>query len=228
MVASPTPCEAPHARPGVPRRRRASAGRSATGTIAPSAPAYTHGDTSPVRTLDSTSRAEHAGPGRVPPSPGGAADSATSPPTATSRAGPASSGQWQEVPPLRPPGIGWRSTVRCRLGCYYGSQTRRSGAGERSQGMGRAAAKPARRPPRASSANTLPVPASVRPQRFPPRSEHAVPQGPSPAPRFHGVSEPPPASLPAGACGVAACPCATGQQRVCDAAVAQATSSIHN
>lgn len=136
MVASPRPCEAPHARPGVPRRRRASAGRSATGTIAPSAPAYTHGDTSPVRTRDSTSRAEHAGSGPVPPSPGGAADSATSPPTAASRAGPASSGQWQEVPPLRPPGIGWRSTGRCRLGCYYGSQTRRSGAGGRYQGMG--------------------------------------------------------------------------------------------
>lgn len=119
--------------PGVPGRRRTTAERSAAATAtAPSAPADTDGDTIPGRHEEGEARRGRAGPGRLPPSRGGAQTPNTPP-------GP-------HLPP-RPSwsrllrgcgrksrlccrrGLARRPTGRCRPGCYYGRQTHRSRVG---------------------------------------------------------------------------------------------------
>lgn len=136
LFAAPLrPCAAPQARP---RGSREGAGLcGALRAAAPSAPADTEDDTGPTRPLRAPPfswrpGAEPAGP--RPTLPRQRADPPQVPdPHLPPRPGPVPPppGRQQEVPPLRPPGVGGSPTGRRRPGCYYGSQTRRGGVGKR-------------------------------------------------------------------------------------------------
>lgn len=231
LTASLRPCATPQARP---RGTREAARLSGTLRHRPLSPRERRRKHRPAPTREATGRAEHAGagPGRLPRGPGGAQTRDTPPcPHLPPRARPVPPPprQRQEVPPLRPPGIGGRPTGRCRLGCYYGSQTRRSalppgghvaarppvGAHHpHKKGTGRAAAGPTRAP--ATSVAAL----QGGRRSFP--CGRRVSQRPSPCLGVRGLCLGRAARMAAGSCPRwAAGPCVTGQERVCDAAVAQ-------